>query len=78
MSEWIDFSKRLPDEEQLVITSGYLYGEKWRGRWVEPSFFFQGEFHPPVTNEDGDMCADLDATMNHATHWMPLPPPPAD
>lgn len=76
--KWIRCEDALPNEGQCVNTSGYLFGDKTLGRWVEPSVFFEGEFHPCASSEDGEICADLDATMNTATHWMPLPGEPSD
>lgn len=78
MSEWIKRSDKLPDDGQCVIATGFLYGKKENGRWVEPSVFADGEFHPCSSNDDGDLVADFNADMNKTTHWQPLPPAPAE
>lgn len=79
MSEWIKCSERLPCDGQLVILSGHFYRDPERPRFVEPSVFACGEFHPIAYDEcsDYEPIADGDATME-GTHWMPLPEPPED
>ena len=76
MSEWISVAERLPDEEQVVICSGFIFNNPELGRFVEPSVFFRGNFFFVGQNEYGETCADLDVDMHPPTHWMPLPEPP--
>lgn len=77
-SPWVAVSERMPSAGQLVIASGFIFGKLENGCWVEPAIYEEDdrEFHPPKPNEEGDLVADFDATMNHTTHWMPLPPAP--
>lgn len=77
MSDWIKCSDRLPDEDVIVIGSGFLYGKPENGRYVEPTILAEGEFHGLITDEDGEVVADFDGTMD-PTHWQPLPSPPKD
>ena len=76
--EWIPVSERLPSAGQLVIASGFIFGKLENGCWVEPAIYEEDdrEFHPPKPNEEGDLVADFDATMNHTNYWMPLPAAP--
>lgn len=78
MSNWIKCSERLPDDEQVVICSGYIYNNPALGRFVEPAVFFDGNFFFVGQNEDGETCADLDVDMHPPTHWQPFPDAPAD
>ena len=77
MSEWIKCSDRLPDDDVIVIGTGFLYGKPENGRWVEPTILAGGEFHGLITNEDYEYVADFDGVMK-PTHWQALPEPPKD
>lgn len=75
--EWISVEERLPEYGRQVIASGFMFGKPELARWVEPAVYEEdGEFHPPMTNDQGDTVANIDCDMNHTTHWMPLPEPP--
>jgi hypothetical protein len=79
MSNWIKCSDRLPDDGVCVIGSGWMFGDKAKGRWVEPTIYSKEDldFHPVASDEYGDLSADFDSSMV-PTHWQPLPAPPAE
>ena len=78
MSQWISVNEENPDEDVVVIGSGFVYGKPEMGRWVEPVIFSDYEFHSLAYGEsDGEVMADHDVTMS-PTHWIPLPKAPTE
>ncbi|BCD83627.1 hypothetical protein PSm6_00340 [Pseudomonas solani] len=79
MGKWIKCSESLPKNGQVVILSGYYWADHTGPRFVEPSVFADGEFHPIAYDEGADYepIADEEATMK-GTHWMPMPEEPED
>ena len=77
MSEWIKCSERLPDDNAIVIGTGFLYGKQENGRWVESTILAGGVFYGLIINEDYEYVADFDVVMK-PTHWQALPEPPKD
>ena len=71
MSEWIECSDRLPENSNDVTvyspTLGVFNGYCWRG--------FFGEKSPVFYSNSGEHD---DGLKDDVTHWMPLPPPPAE
>ena len=78
MTEWISVEESLPEDGKCVIGSGWLFGDKEKGQWVEPAIYSSDDlaFHPVAIDSFGDLVADFDADMCHTTHWIKLPEPP--
>ena len=78
MSEWIDCNEMLPDDEDEVICSGFMFNTVGGCRWVQPSIFYQGVFYPYQDPEDDDLehVSVIGNELHYPTHWQYLPEPP--
>jgi hypothetical protein len=80
MSEWISVEEKLPDQKiQVWVSFSFPKGESGQGYAI----FDDGDWFFDVST-DGDLISRslvLQDPINYVadiTHWMPLPPPPAD
>jgi hypothetical protein len=78
MSKWIKCSDEFPEEDQIIIASGFIYDDKSQGRWVEQCVFSDGVFYACAYDSEQNLTADFDIQMYEPTHWMPLPDAPED
>lgn len=66
MSWWIKCSERMPEDFRhvMVIRAGYERGHSYYFAYRARGEWIKNDIH----------CTPLEGI----THWMPLPPPPAD
>jgi hypothetical protein len=63
MSDWIKTDDRLPDEDSIVLVTGWAYNKPDTTRFVATARRMNGAF---VNDDIGD-------DLYWPTHWMPLP-----
>lgn len=60
-SPWISVEERLPEDNELVLTSSSIYGTK---------LLVWNDFHKVWDDEDGD---DVYCDLDKIDAWMPIP-----
>jgi hypothetical protein len=70
---WIPVTERLPEERIAVAV--FVQGDNPADRSVTVAHMFQGHWRCPYFGEE--FLEDVSIVMGRATHWMPLPQPPA-
>lgn len=63
MSDWIKTDDRLPDEDSIVLVTGWAYNEPGTTRFWATARRMGGVF---MNDDSGD-------DLYWPTHWMPLP-----
>lgn len=76
MSEWISVKDRLPEENQIVLTS-CEQGKMFLLRKVSEEFLGGTLFWKYCCGYDKDLV-DGESYCYEITHWMPLPAPPKE
>jgi hypothetical protein len=81
MSDWIKTSDKLPEGDQEVMASGWLFNVENSTRWVQPGIFFEGTFYPYKDKDADDEdvhVSDIGDELHWPSHWQPFPAPPAE
>lgn len=72
---WVSVKTRMPNENEIVLASGYEYDNRDNPRWQIVSRFHKGSFESFNEDIEGDGFGYWSGDC-YVTHWQPLPEPP--